>query len=36
VLRQASTVIAGLVKEGQLKFVAGYHDIASGNATVLE
>lgn len=35
-LRQASTVIAGLVKQGQLKVVAGYYDIASGNATVLE
>ncbi|MFZ0886465.1 MAG: carbonic anhydrase [Candidatus Acidiferrales bacterium] len=35
-LRQASTVIAGLVKEGQLKVVAGYYDIASGSATVLE
>lgn len=35
-LRQASTVIAGLVKEGQLNVVAGYYDIASGRATVLE
>jgi carbonic anhydrase len=35
-LRQASTVIAGLVKEGQLKVVAGYYDITSGTATVLE
>lgn len=35
-LRQASTAIAGLVKEGQLKVVAGYYDIASGSATVLE
>lgn len=34
--RQASTVIAGLVKEGQLKVVAGYYDIVSGSATVLE
>jgi carbonic anhydrase len=35
-LRRASTVIAGLVKEGQLKVVAGYYDIASGSATLLE
>ena len=35
-LRQASTVIAGLVKEGQLKVVAGHYDIASGSATILE
>jgi carbonic anhydrase len=35
-LRQASTVIAGLVKEGQLKVVAGYYDITSGSATLLE
>lgn len=35
-LRQASTVIAGLVKEGKLKVVAGYYDITSGSLTVLE
>lgn len=35
-LRQASTVIAGLVKEGQLKVVAGYYDITNGSATLLE
>lgn len=35
-LRQASTVIAGLVKQGQLNVVAGYYDVASGSATVLE
>jgi len=35
-LRQASTVIAGLVKEGKLKVVAGFYDIASGSATVLD
>ena len=35
-LRQASTVIAGLVKEGKLKVVAGYYDITTGSVTVLE
>lgn len=35
-LRQASTVIAGLVKQGQLKVVAGLYDITSGSVTVLE
>ncbi|HTG59322.1 MAG TPA: carbonic anhydrase [Terriglobia bacterium] len=35
-LRQASTVISGLVKESKLKVVAGYYDIASGSVTLLE
>ena len=35
-LRTASTVIAGLVKEGKLKVVAGYYDIANGTATLLD
>jgi carbonic anhydrase len=35
-LRQASTVIAGLVKEGKLKVVAAHYDVASGNVTLLE
>ena len=35
-LRQASTVIAGLVKEGTLKVVAAYYDVRSGAATILE
>jgi len=35
-LRQASTVISGLVKESKLKVVAGYYDITSGNVTLLE
>jgi carbonic anhydrase len=35
-LRQASTVIAGLVKEGKLKVVAAYYDIVSGRVTLLE
>jgi carbonic anhydrase len=35
-LREASTVIAGLLKEGKVKVVAGYYDIATGNATLLD
>jgi carbonic anhydrase len=35
-LREASTVVAGLVKEGNLKIVAGYYDISSGSVTLLE
>jgi carbonic anhydrase len=35
-LREASTVISGLVKEGKLKVVAGYYDITSGSATLLD
>jgi carbonic anhydrase len=35
-LRQASTVIAGLVKEGKLKVVAAHYDIVSGSVTLLE
>jgi carbonic anhydrase len=35
-LREASTVISTMVKEGKLKVVAGYFDIASGAATLLD
>jgi len=35
-LRKASTVISGLLKEGKLKVVAGYYDIASGTVTLLD
>jgi carbonic anhydrase len=35
-LRQASTVISGLVKESKLKVVAGYYDIARGSVTLLD
>ena len=35
-LREASTVIAGLVKEGKLKVVAAHYDILNGNVTLLE
>jgi len=34
-LREASTVISGLVKDGKLKVVAGYYDIASGAVSML-
>jgi len=34
-LRQASTVISGLVKESKLKVVAGHYDITSGSVTLL-
>jgi carbonic anhydrase len=34
-LRQASTVISGLVKESKLKVVAGYYDVTSGSVTLL-
>jgi carbonic anhydrase len=35
-LRQASTVISGLVKESKLKVVAGYYDVSNGRVTLLE
>jgi len=35
-LRQASTVISSLLKEGKVKVVAGYYDIASGVASLLD
>lgn len=35
-LRKASTVISGLVKEGKLKVAAGYYDIAGGGVTLLD
>src|SRR5580658_8709759 len=35
-LREASTVVAGLVKEGKLKVAAGYYDVSSGRVTLLE
>ncbi len=34
-LSKASTVIAGLLKEGKVKVVAGYYDIASGAVSLL-
>jgi carbonic anhydrase len=35
-LRQTSTVISGLVKDGKLRVLAGYYDVASGSATLLD
>jgi carbonic anhydrase len=35
-LREASTVIAGLVKEGKLRVVSGYYDVKSGTASLLD
>ncbi len=35
-LRQASTVISGMVKEGKIKVVAGYYDLGSGAVSILE
>jgi carbonic anhydrase len=35
-LRQASTVISGLVKASKLKVVAGYYDLGSGVVTILD
>jgi carbonic anhydrase len=35
-LRQSSTVVAGLIKERKLKVVAGHYDIVSGSVTLLE
>jgi carbonic anhydrase len=35
-LREASTVISGLVKENKLKVAAAYYDIGSGTVTMLE
>jgi carbonic anhydrase len=35
-LRQASTVISGLIKENKLKVVAGYYDLGTGVVSLLE
>ena len=35
-LRQASTVISGLVKSGAVKVVAGYYDLGTGSVTLIE
>jgi carbonic anhydrase len=35
-LREASTVIAGLVKDKKLRVVAGYYDLKSGTVNILE
>jgi carbonic anhydrase len=35
-LRQSSTVIAGMVKSGNVKVTSGYYDLGSGSVTLLE
>jgi len=35
-LRQSSPVLAGQIKQSQLKIVAGYYDLASGRVTLLD
>jgi carbonic anhydrase len=35
-LGESSTVLSGLVKEGKLKIVAGYYDLATGRVNLLE
>ena len=35
-LREASTVVSGLLKENKLKVIAGYYDLASGSVTLLD
>jgi carbonic anhydrase len=35
-LREASTVISGLVKANKLKVAAAYYDIAGGGVTLLD
>lgn len=35
-LREASPVIAGLIKENKIKVVAGFYDVASGKVTLLD
>jgi carbonic anhydrase len=35
-LRNASTVVSGLLKENKLKVIAAYYDLASGRVTLLE
>ncbi len=35
-LREASPVISGLVKEGKLKVVSAYHDVATGVVTLID
>ncbi len=35
-LRQSSTVIAGMIKQDKLKVLAAYYDVASGAVTLLD
>ena len=36
VLRQGSTVLAGLIRDGKLKLAGGIYDLASGKVTMME
>ena len=36
VLRQGSTVLAGLLRDGKLKLVGGVYDLTSGRVTMME
>jgi carbonic anhydrase len=35
-LRESSTVISGMVKQGKVKVVAGYYDVGTGAVTILD
>jgi carbonic anhydrase len=35
-LRESSTVISGMVKQGKVKVVAGYYDVSTGAVTILD
>ena len=35
IVATASPLLAGMIKEGKLKVVAGYYDLGSGRVTVL-
>jgi carbonic anhydrase len=35
-LRESSTVISGMVKQGKVKVVAGYYDVGTGLVTILD
>jgi carbonic anhydrase len=35
-LREGSTVLSGLVKDGKLKIFAGYYDLSTGNVALLD
>ena len=35
-LRESSTVISGMVKEGKVKVVAGYYDVGTGAVIILD
>ena len=35
-LQQGSTVISAMVKEGKVKVVAGYYDLAAGSVTLVD